>query len=64
MGLRCRRIVMRPLAPDCNCPKPGGAHDEKCAHIRHVRFGKYEPDWEIPEFLVRKREVLSEGVFD
>jgi hypothetical protein len=49
----------------CNCDRPNGAHDEKCAHIKHVRFSGCEIDTTIPPRLLRKRDVKpSEGVFD
>ena len=51
--------------PACNCARPDGAHDEKCAHIKHVRFSGCEIDTTIPPRLLRKRDVKpSEGVFD
>jgi len=56
------------LPPPCTCDRPGGAHDERCAHVRFVRSSIYEPDLTVPEFLRRQKAVVaakqSSGVFD
>lgn len=44
------------LTPACTCERPDGAHDEKCAYIRHVRSPDYEPDLTLLEFLDRRRK--------